>query len=214
MATALYNNPPLADILLSEAPGQRSRDNVLVMQTGAAVPSGTVLTRKAGGAADFAMEQGATGNPAVGAITVGAGAMEGVYKVLFTSETAFKVMSPTGEQVGTGTLGTAFSAGGLGFTLAAGSTAAVAGDVGLLDVDASVGDLYAPASGSDSQDAVLYSHLPAATGNARAVAFTSDCEVKRSALIGLTPEGETTLANCGIKVRGRAGLPGISTPAL
>lgn len=40
---ALYSNPPLADVILSEANGQRSRENVVVTQTGAEVLSGTVM---------------------------------------------------------------------------------------------------------------------------------------------------------------------------
>ena len=212
--TALYSNPPLADFLLSEAPGQRSRDNIMVVQTGAAVPSGTVLTQKTTGTATFRLDDEATGNPTCGAISVAAGAIEGTYDIVFTSATAYKVMDPNNTQVATGTLGNAFSAGGLGFTLTAGTTAAAAGDIARIDVNAVVSHLYAPATGSDSQDAVLYSTLPAATGNTPAVGFTGDCEVKRSALTGLTAAGELTLASKGIKVRGRVGIAGISTPAL
>ena len=210
---ALYNNPPLADFVLSEAPGQRSRDNVIVTQAGTAVASGTVLSQKTTGSAEFAMVQGTTGNPTSGAITVGAAAIEGVYSITFTAATAYTVKDPAGATVGTGTLGAAFSAGGLGFTLTAGATAAVVGDTAILDVIAVI-RTYKVAAGADSQDAVLYSYLPAATGDVAAVAFTADCEVKRSALTGLTAAGEATLGARGIKVRGKLGIPGISTPAL
>ncbi|WP_315127211.1 head decoration protein [Comamonas antarctica] len=215
MATAaLYSNPPLADFVLSEAHGQRSRDNIVVVQDGEAVVSGTVLKQVANGLGEFSMAEGATGNPTAGTITVGGTAAGGLYSVEFTTATQFKVFGPNGDQVGSnGTLGSAFSAGGLGFTLTAGDTAAKAGDRGILEVDAA-GGVYEAFDGTGDAVAVLYSHLVAATGNTRAVGFTSDCEVKRSALTGLTAAGETALRTRGIKVRGTAGLPGISTPAL
>lgn len=126
MTTPLYSNPPLADFVLSEASGQRSRDNVVVTMAGDPILSGTVLTKL-----------------------------------------------PTGE--------------------------------------------YVPFPGVEvgaTADAVLYSHLPEATGDFPAVAFTADCEVRRGALIGLTGDAEADLATKGIKVRGTAGLDGVSTPAL
>lgn len=211
--SALYSNPPLADFILSEAPGQRSRDNIMVVQTGTAVPSGTVLTVKSAGVAEYALDDSATGNSTVGAITVGAAALDGVYKVTFTTATAFGVKDPNGTTVGTGVLGTAFSTGGLTFTLTAGATAHVAKDFANLEVTTAT-YTYGPATGVETQSAVLYSALPAQTGNFEAVGFTGDCEVKRSALIGLTAAGEATLAAKGIKARGKAGIPSISTPAL
>lgn len=210
---ALYSNPPLADFILSEAPGQRSRDNIMVLQTGAAVPSGTVLTVKTAGVGEFAHDDAATGNSTIGAIVVGAAAKNGIYLIDFTSPTAYTVFDPAGAQVGTGTLGVAFNTGGLTFTLTAGATAHVIGDMANIDVTTAA-YTYGAAAGADSQDAVLYSALPAQTGSFEAVGFTADCEVKRTALLGLSAAGEITLAARGIKVRGRQGIPGISTPAL
>ena len=214
MATALYSNPPLADFVLAEASGQRSRDNVHVRQSGAAVKSGTVLVQDTVGDVTFAMAEGATGNPTISETSASALASEGVYTVEFTSATAFKVKDPTGTQVGSaGALGTAFSAGGLGFTLTAGTTAAVAGDEAILQV-VPADDNYLPYAGSGTAVAILYSHLPAATGLTAAVAFTGDCEVKRSALTGLTAAAEDDLKKVGIKVRGNVGALEIHTPAL
>ena len=213
MATALYSNPPLADFVLSEASGQRSRDNVHVRQTGAEVKSGTLLVADTAGSVDFDMAAGATGNPTISAASAGAVAVEGVYSVTFTSATAFKVKDPTGTQIGTGTLGTAFSQAGLGFTLTAGGTAAVNGDTATLTV-IPADDNYLPYTGTGTAVAVLYSHLPAATGLTAAVAFTQDCEVKRSALTGLTAAAEDNLRQVGIKVRDAAGVAGVHTPAL
>lgn len=49
MATHFYNTPRLVDFVLSEAKGQRSRENIVVTQAGAEVLSGTVLSKTVGG---------------------------------------------------------------------------------------------------------------------------------------------------------------------
>lgn len=43
MTTILNSNPRLAEFVLSEASGQRSRENIVVVQTGTEIKSGTVL---------------------------------------------------------------------------------------------------------------------------------------------------------------------------
>lgn len=212
MATALYSNPPLADFVLAEASGQRSRDNVHVRQSGAEVKSGALLVQDTAGAVGLTMDPSATGNPTISATSASALAVEGVYVAEFTSATDFGVKDPTGTTLGTGTLGTAFTGGGVGFTLTAGTTAAVAGDIAHLEV-IPADDSYLPYTGTGTATAILYSHLPATTGLTPAVAFTGDCEVKRSALTGLTAAAEDDLKKVGIKVRGTP-TPGIHTPAL
>ncbi len=129
MVAPLYSNPRLADFVLSEAEGFRSRDNVVVTQTGTEIKSGTVVSK----------------------------------------------LTATGKYV-------------------------VYDDVGT--------------DGSEVAAGVLYTHLPAATGDVKAVVFNADCEVRRGALIGLNADCEADLRTLGIKVRGTASLAGISTPAL
>jgi len=41
--TTLNSNPRITEFVLTEASGQRSRENIVVVQTGAAILSGTVL---------------------------------------------------------------------------------------------------------------------------------------------------------------------------
>lgn len=48
MATSLISSPRIKALILSEAAGQRSRDNATVTQSGAAMPSGTVLALVSG----------------------------------------------------------------------------------------------------------------------------------------------------------------------
>lgn len=69
-----------------------------------------------------------TGTGTFGSITVAAPAQAGVYVVSFDAATAFSVSDPEGIEIGRGTTGTAFSEGGIGFTITAGGTAFVAGD--------------------------------------------------------------------------------------
>lgn len=122
---SLVSNPPLADFILSEASGQRSRNNATITQTGAAIKSGTVLM---------------------------AGAAAGK---------------------------------------------------------------YAPYDGVEASVAtgILYSNLPAKTGDSKAVIFDLDCEVKRSALTGIDAAAEADLLKLGVRVRGNTALS-THTPAL
>lgn len=124
MATKLLSTPRIRAVIISEAAGQRSRENIVVDMTGTAMESGTVLAT--------------TATP-------------GVYA-----------------------------------RKAPGGTAA----------------------------AVLYSYLPAATGQARAVAFVRDAELNRFELTGLEANDVAELATVGLIVRGTPGLPSNSTPAL
>jgi hypothetical protein len=75
---------------------------------------------------------GNTGNGAMGAITATTGAKPGNYSLVIIEPAAnagtFQVEDPDGVFVGRGTVGVAFSAGGLAFTLADGATDFVAGD--------------------------------------------------------------------------------------
>lgn len=72
---------------------------------------------------------GNAGNGTIGAVTVN-GAASGAYRLELTSATAFTVTAPApgSAVVGSGTVGTLFNAGGLSFTVTAGSQAFVADD--------------------------------------------------------------------------------------
>lgn len=123
MATPLYDTPKLRPFIVTEASGQRSRENVVVTQTGTAIKSGAMLAKS--GSKYIPYTDGATQNIA----------------------------------------------------------------------------------------AILYEHLPAATGDAKAVAIVRDCEVNRFELSGLDTAGEADLLALGIVVRSKV-VPSIKTPAL
>lgn len=216
MATALYNTVGLKPFIISEASGLRSREAIVVTQTGAAIESGQLLTKVDTGVGAFAMDAGSTGNPTSGAITVGAAAIPGVYTIEFTAATKFTVEAPNGVTVGTGTTGVAFNKGGLTFTLTAGGTAAVAGDTAKITVAAGTGKYiaYTANGAAGAADAVLYKRLPAATGDVEAVGIVRDAEVSVFQLTGLDATARGQLANQGIVVRGDTNVLGIATPAL
>lgn len=86
---------------------------------------------------------GNTGNGTMGTVTVSAGAKLGAYSLVIiepgTNTGRFEVRDPDGNFVGVGTVASAFSAGGLAFTLADGSTDFVSGDGFLIPVTATAG---------------------------------------------------------------------------
>jgi hypothetical protein len=95
-------------------------------------PIGGVEAAAELGAATAAAVAGNTGNGTMGTVTVGAGAKAGVYVLTCiepgTNAGKFLLQDPDGIAVGVVTVAAAFSAGGLGFTLADGSTDFASGD--------------------------------------------------------------------------------------
>lgn len=215
--TAIYESPKIVAFVLSEGDGFISRENAVVTQTGVALKSGQILTQVDTGAGVFAMAAGATGNPTAGTITVNSAlAMPGAYEIEFTAATKFNMFDPHGMLIGSGTLGSAFSGGGIGVTLTAGGTAAVAGDIGSITVAVGTNKYiaYTANAAAGPAAAILYQALPAATGDAKAVVLTNDLEVNRALLTGLDATAEANLRALRIKVRGTSGLPYNATPAL
>ena len=205
----LSSGPRTAEFVLSEASGQRSRENITVTQTGAAMVSGTLLTQTGDtGAVVASPTAGNVGNPTFGTITASGAAVPGAYKLTFTAATKFDVEDPAGVKTGTGTTGVAFSKAGMAFTLTAGVTPAAAGDEFTLAV--AVGNakygLYTAAGAAGPADAVLYNALVAATGDAKAVGFVRSCEVISTALVGLDATAQAQLASRGVIVRSSPGL--------
>lgn len=218
MATSLISTPRVKAVIISEASNQRSRENIVVTQTGDAVVSGQVITQTGDAAATgtATANAGNTGNPTFGAIAVGAAGKPGTYQVTFTAATKFDVEDPDGVKIGTGTTGVAFSKSGVGFTLTAGATPAVAGDGFTIAVAAGSGKygVYTANGAAGPAAGVLYNWLPAKTGDTKAVAFVRDAELNRFELTGLDAAAEADLKKLGLIVRGTAGLPTVSTPAL
>lgn len=145
LGTKVVSRKVIGDWLKSEETnGSRySRDNIVIAKGSGQLITGTVLGLLAVGAALASLEVDNTGNGTIAAGAVGAGAQLGTYRILFTSNTAFDVADPSGDAVGSGTVGTAFNTGGVAFTITAGATAFAAGDEGAITIDPGSGK-YVP----------------------------------------------------------------------
>lgn len=149
--------------------------------------SSTTITAVAAYAAAWS---GNTGNGAMGAITVTAAALPGTYKLMITEPGTnvgnFQVFNPNGLLVDQGDVAAAFSAGGLGFTLADGSTDFVAGDG--FDIVVAAGDSkYVPydddnADGSNVACAVALENADSTAADATCATIVRLAEVKSSLL--------------------------------
>ena len=145
LGTKVVSRKVIGDWLKSEETnGSRySRDNIVIAKGSGRLITGTVLALLAVGAALASLEVDNTGNGTIAAGAVGAGAQIGTYRIVFTSNTAFNVTDPSGDAVGSGTVGTAFNTGGVAFTITAGATAFAAGDEGAITIDPGSGK-YVP----------------------------------------------------------------------
>lgn len=112
------------------------------------VKTGTVLGKYIAGSAAAVAGSGNVGDGTMGAITVTGEAKPGVYSLTMiepgTNAGEFQVEDPDGISVGTGTVASVFTGGGISFTLADGATDFVAGDTFAITVTATA-TYYKPA---------------------------------------------------------------------
>lgn len=169
------------EAILSEANGHRSREGVIL---GGKVAACSLLALLATVGAVSATAAAAAGNTGNGAITVAspavtAKAKNGEYSLIFTGATTFDVEDPDGKKIGSGTSGTAFSKE-IKFTLAAGSTANVAGDRYTITVAVETGDLEAvpfnPAGTDGSEKPTAMAIHPGESGE-KIAAIVRDAEL-------------------------------------
>lgn len=146
------------------------------------------------GNAVFANAGGDTGNGTCGAITVLPGVIGGTYRFTAISATVFTGVDPQGTVLPNLTLGTAYNAGGLGFTVTAGGAAYVAGDT--FTIVTATGSLkwkQVNATAIDgSQNALAFLIFPQDVSGAvdvNAAAIVRHCEAKASLLVW--PTGST-----------------------
>lgn len=110
----------------------------------------------------------------------------------------FQVEDPTGKVIGHGTVGTAFSAGGISFTLADGATDFVSGDQFVITVAAGSGK-YVPwnpsaVDGSQTVAAVMCFTKDATSADKQATGLMRAAEVNASELIWPTGANAATIA--------------------
>jgi len=204
-----------AGFLISEANGNRSRDNGILVSgqnLGAGAVLGKIVTA---GTIAGAAAAGNVGNGTLSAMTVGAAAKEGVYKVTIVEPAAnageFAVEDPDGKTIGNGTVAVAF-AGAINFTLGDGATDFSAGDqfnitVSQLTVKYKV---LAPAGtdGSQFAAAVLLSDTDASAADKACAVVTGQAVINGNELTypgGITATEKSIaiaqLQALGIKVR-------------
>lgn len=200
------------EFLLSEANGERSRENITITSGSGILPAGTVLAKiTADNALTATAKPGNTGNGTVGSASVSSSAvLAGTYVLEITEAAAnggeFEVTDPRGNLLGNGTVGVAFSAGGIGFTLADGSTDFVEGDAFNLVVKAGLGEYTAyDDDGTDDgrcvASAILYGAVDATATDVIATAIVRDAEVTERLLTGLDANGKADLQALGIIIR-------------
>lgn len=145
--------------------------------TGQNLVRGTLLGRIAGAAAAAVADAGNTGDGVFGAVTVGAGVKEGIYRIVCIEPAAnagkFEVLDPDGVNVGIATVGVAF-VGPINFTIADGATDFIAGDG--FSVTVAAGTKYnksasAAADGSHIPRAVLAEDCDATAADTEAMAY-------------------------------------------
>jgi len=190
--------------IVSEANGERSREQVTLKQQagGTILDAGTVLGQfgPSTGAPVAAANAGNTGNGVMGAVTEGAGAIVGVYNLVFEAAAAnagvFAVFDPNGAFVGQGKVAVLFNKGGLSFTLADGSADFVAGDGFTITVAANAdAGKYTPVNsaatdGSQNAKAILFnSPFDVTAADTKQTVSARACEVNGNELVW--PAGAT-----------------------
>lgn len=202
---------------LKEEVGRRSREEVTILAgSGATRPltSGMVLGKITNDlTAVAAAVAGNAGNGTVGIITESAGVKAGVYRVTFVEGATdlgdFIVEDPAGINLGPGVVGTAFTGGGLSFTIADGSNDFAGGDQFTITVG--VGSLkwvqfdQDAADGSQNAAGVLLDDKTAPDGaDAVGVAIVRDAIVNQNQLVWPSDidSGEQTAAEAQLEALG------------
>lgn len=128
------------------------------------------------------------GNGTSSAVTTnGYAPMLGTYTVEMDDATHFIVSNPVGAEVGHGVAGSAFSAGGLNFTITAGGTAFVPGDSFTISVSGGSGKWIACTStavdGSQNAAGICFGLSDATLNDVSGAVVTRACEVNKSELV-------------------------------
>lgn len=217
MATSFTSRTNRAGgFMVSEAEQFRSRETITIL-SGQNLQAGAVLGRvNSGQSVSAAPAAGNTGNGVLGTVTPSGPAGNGAYQIEIIEAAAnagrFQVTDPGGVIVGDGTVGVAFTGGGLAFTLADGATDFVAGDRFVVTVSGAAGKYkeYNPGNtdGSNVPRAILWDDVDATAGDVRGAGVVRSCQVNQGELIwfsgasgGQITAGIAALADIGIICR-------------
>lgn len=170
--------------------------------TGQNLAEGSVLGKVTVGAAAAAAHAGNTGDGVFGAVTTGANAKPGVYRVVCIEPAAnagkFAVEDPDGVNVGVATVAVAF-AGPINFTLADGATDFVAGDSFDVTVAAGTGKyklaVAAATDGSQKACAILVRASDASLADKKASVYVTGEFAKNKLVFGAGHSAATVAAD-------------------
>jgi len=170
---SLTESTHAGEFMIREFDLDYNRETITVA-SGEDLTAGAVLGKATLGAATGEHDGSATGDSTFSAIVVDAAANVGAYRGTFTAATKATIEDPLGVTLGTLTLGSEFSAGGITLTMTAGSTPHVAGDVFTITVEAGSGKyVELDTSGTDgtaTAAGILYAAVDASTADADGVA--------------------------------------------
>jgi hypothetical protein len=171
--------------IVREAEGFRSRDaGYMDNSTGADIlyEAGLVVVQAAAGVV-ASSHPANVGNGTIGSLSTGPLSELGIYVLTAISATQFNVVAPSGDSIGTATVGTAF-AGQVNFAITAGGTAFAAGDIFDLTVSEQSGGWVSWTGGSITTPiAILWGRSWVQAGNFKKVTLISrDCEVNQAEL--------------------------------
>jgi hypothetical protein len=201
--TALTETLKGFNFLITELDGRYSRDNATVLSGEGVLVAGTVVGKVAHAGATAAAYAGNTGTGAMGAITLGAGAKVGAYKLTIvepgTDAGIFIVEDPDGIELGSGKVAVAYSKGGLSFTLAD-ATDFVSGDGFTITVAAGSGKLRAwdptHIDGSEVVAGILGYGVDATSADVATAIIARGAEVNTNLLT--YPAGQAAAAKSGL----------------
>lgn len=205
-----------AGFLISEANGNRSRDNG-ILASGENRGAGTVLgkTTTAGTITGAALAGNMTGNGTITGLTVGGGAKPGIYKAICVEPLAnagtFEIEDPDGNIIGRANVAVAFT-GDVNFTINDGATDFAVGDTFLITVSQLTQKfkILAPAATDGTQNVagILLSDTDASAADKACAIVARHAEVNGNELGwpgGITAAqkdvGTAQLAGAGVMVR-------------
>lgn len=189
---ALTEGKYAGEFILSEANGDRSRENLVVL-SGENLKAGHVLGRRLVGPTFGAAAALGTnvGNGVFGAVTMGTnlGARRGTYRIVITEPGAnvgtFEVIGPDGQVFGDGVVATLFD-NEIQFTLADGAADFVSGDAFTVVVSAGTHKYQeydvANVDGGQRVAGILYANVDASAADKNGVGILRTAEVRAADL--------------------------------
>lgn len=205
---AAISNTYLPDQLI--AGGRQFPTETVTVTGNAALKRGTVLGQKSSGDVAAAVAGGSNaGDGSISSISKGTNYKPGQYKILFTGATAYQVIDPLGEVVGSSASAGAFTSQDINFTFATHTNPMAAGDYFTIAIAAGTGPYKQAASGngdgSQTMSAILADDCDPTAGDVRAGIYLAGEFNKRAITLDASftiDQARTALRSVGIILKG------------